>query len=456
MHHRVSSHWRFPAFLAILSLVACKDDGDVSDDSGGADDSSFTPECAEDGECSGWEICEAQLCVDGDRNNAVEEAESLLWEVGVTGYIQSEGDQDFFQFQAEGGEFVRISTQPLPEENEDFDTIVSLYTPTGQLHMQEDDHAVGSVNTYDTVMYAYLPDAGTWTVIVEDINGAGDPAFQYELLVRESGGHTRETDSLDDPSYNLEVTNAGSIWAVGVALEAEDDVDYIELELPWEECPVTLRGSQFTSGTDAVATVELYDVDGQRLLRKEGLGPEGGATYFEVNGGGAVLAVSDARGGGGDDFWTFVFVSVDERGYSYPQEEEDNGLLELSNVLDVEWGTNNDGTYGVSLVWGVIDPYGDEDYFTVDVDDGMYLSALGSADAFGSLLDAELQILDPTGQVIASETEGNDTFPDLYDLGPLDAGQYTVRVVSEDENAEGLDQFYRLSIYQTDYELAGN
>ena len=49
--------------------------GEEGSSSGGETDSS----CAEDAACGTGQICEAGECVDGDRNNSVDEAESLLF-----------------------------------------------------------------------------------------------------------------------------------------------------------------------------------------------------------------------------------------------------------------------------------------------------------------------------------------------------------------------------------------
>ncbi|MCB9765786.1 MAG: hypothetical protein H6739_38785 [Alphaproteobacteria bacterium] len=450
---RPLSPWTALLVPIALATGACNGDKDET-----TDDSGDPPieTCADDDACAEWEICEPDGCITGDRNNSLDEAEAILWDQEIRGVLQQDGDQDYYSFQAEGGEFIRISTQHVPEEREGMDTVVSLYSPTGKLHMQEDDHAVGPVSTYDTVLYAYLPDAGTWTIVVEDLAGVGETTHAYELLLRETGGHTRETDAIDDASYDLDVDRAGTIWAVGVALEETGDADYIQLNLPWEECPIYVRGSQFTSGTDAVATVDLYDADGVHLMHKEGLGPEGSGAYFEVNGGEAVLEVSDAQGGGGDDYWTFVYISVDERGYSWPSENEDNGLPEYADVMSVEWETNEWGTYGVGLTWGTIDPFGDEDWYEIEVDDGYYLTIRGSSDDLGSYLDGYVTVYDSALNVVASADDGSDDFPDLYNLGPLDAGTYYVLVTSVESTAEGLDQYYRMSVAQSDYQLAEN
>mgnify|MGYP000144136967 CR=1 FL=1 len=93
----------------------------------------------------------------------------------------------------------------------------------GKLHHQEDDFPTGSVSTYDTVLQAYLPDAGEWLIVVEDVNGAGEQDFEYLVEVEEIGGTTSEDDSFGDPSSNVVADSDSTIWSVGVLLE-EDGV----------------------------------------------------------------------------------------------------------------------------------------------------------------------------------------------------------------------------------------
>lgn len=448
----------FSALLLCLSAstLGCNGGDDKVDPEATDSGTPVEPECIDDDACEAWEVCEAELCEPGDHNNSLDEAESLLWEQDTLGYLATEGDQDFFTFQAEGGEFVRVSTEHTPEEHEGMNTIVSLYSPTGQLHHQEDDHAVGPVTTYDTVLYAYLPDAGEWTVVIEDVEGAGDPAHSYTLSVQETGSHTREDDSFESPSYDLDADQANRIWAVGVALEEPADVDWVDITLPWEDCPIYVRGSQFTGGTDANATVELYTPEGQLLMHKEDLGPGGSAAYFEVDGRSALLSISDSLSGGGEDFWTFIYVTIGEQGYGYTYEEEDNSLPTLANRTSFEWDTNEWGNYGASLHWGLVDEPGDADWFLVEMRDQYYLTLRGSADGLGSMMEANVDVYDATETLVATAEPGDDSFDDLYNLGPLDEGLYYVRITSDAEGVNGPEYYYRVAMSQSDYELATN
>ena len=101
-----------------------------------------------------------------------------------------------------------------------------------------------------------------------------------------------------------------------------------------------------------------------------------------------------------------------------------------------------------------MDELGDEDWFAVEVDDGFYLSVAGTADSLGSVLDAAIEVTDEFGDVISEGTFGDDDFPDVYDIGPLDAGTYYVRVLAEGDEIEGFDAYYRFAAVQRDYKIA--
>ena len=437
---------------AVISLILFFGCSKTSDDSSveTGDTQAPPPECLEDAQCTDTQICDEETCVAGDRNNSVEEAKSILWEMDNLGTLETAGDVDYYAFVASGGEFVRVSTEPLVEGTA-MNTVVTLYDPNGKVHHVEDEHAAGSVSTYDTVLYAYLHMGGTWIAAVEDVEGYASDESRYSLVVTETGGFTRETDSMEQPGATVEATRASTYWAVGVHLGEAEDTDWIEVELPWENCPVYLAGSQTVVGTDANPTVELYDTEGNRLGRKEGLGPDGTAMYPEVNGKTLYIAASDSHGGGGENHWFFVFLSIGEGGYSYTQEEEPNDSAEEATELDTTWTTDDNGTpYGYATGWGTLNWEDDVDAFYVTVEQDQYLHIWGTSDALGSLLDSEVEVIGPDGS-LQSAAEGDDSFGDISNLGPLDAGNYTVRVRHENVDGAGPGWWYRFTAYQTGY-----
>ena len=290
--------------------------------------------------------------------------------------------------------------------------------------------------------------------MVEDINDIGIPDFSYTLEVAEYGRRTEDPDSFENGEL-LEV-DSGYFYAVGWLLEEEGDTDYIELALPYEECPTVLTGSSYAVDSDATPLYELYDIEGDLLLRKESPGGDNGSGfYFEVDGGEATLAVSDASGDGGESHWGFVYVRVYDRGYHYEAELEPNDYDGEANVMDFVWETNDDGEQGTALAWGIMDYGYDEDWYSISVDPDNYLYLNGTADLFGSLIDAEVTIYDEDGEVVGEGDDigTDDDFSDVGPIGPLDGGQYFIQVTNDDGTEYGPAAYYRFTVFQTDYPL---
>ncbi|MEE2751586.1 MAG: hypothetical protein VX519_09150 [Myxococcota bacterium] len=436
--------------ISLLTLLACSDKDAPTD----TDTQAPEPECEFDEDCFAWEVCEATECAIGDRNDAPEDAVPLLWEQSVSAYLQTDEDVDYYSFTAQGGEYVRIRTTPVDEEEEDMNTILTLYTPIGQVHHREDEYAAGSVMTYDSILDAYLPYEGDWLITVEDVDGYGSSQSAYEIDLAEYGMHSRETDTLETPSETVDVYQAGSYWAVGVNLEEPGDIDYIQLDLPWDACPLYIYGSEYTDGTDAIPTVELFDAEGSQLLRKEDLGAGGEAIYPAVSGGKVFVAAQDALGNGGENYWFFFYVKIYEES-GWEVESETNDTQAEAMELTTDWDSNEWGDVGSSGGWGVMDYEGDEDWYFIDVRQDHYISLFGNADGMGSLMDGQVEIYDSNGDLVDSGQDGidDDDFPDIKNIGPLDAGNYSIRVSAENDG-EGPAHYYRFTTYVTNYTVA--
>ena len=136
------------AIVPLFVLLGCsKSSGDSPTETG--DTEAPPPDCLEDAQCGDNEICEEETCVAGDRNNSVEEANTILWEMDNLGALETAGDVDYYAFVASGGEFVRISTEPLVEGTE-MNTVVTLYDPNGKVHHVEDEHAAAAACSSST------------------------------------------------------------------------------------------------------------------------------------------------------------------------------------------------------------------------------------------------------------------------------------------------------------------
>ena len=243
-----------PWMLLSVLVIACGDkDEPIEEDDEAGDTAIDGPECVVDADCGSAEICESEECIGGDRNNSVDEAETLLPDDVADGFfINPSGDEDYFSYNSNGGEFIRVLVSSPDESKSDvdvYDTYVTLRDPDLRVIAEVDNYPTGArLSSYDSYLYAYLSEAGTYTLVVED-NGTyvgksayGDSKYEYSLTVETWGRHTEDEDSADDPGYTLDMDTANSYYALGVALETKGDVDYVELELPFNNTPFYVLG----------------------------------------------------------------------------------------------------------------------------------------------------------------------------------------------------------------------
>lgn len=456
----------------LVLLFACTGDkppgsGDPSGGGEGGGEGEGEPECADDDACGDGEICEGETCVDGDRNNSVAEAEAIVWESVASGVINPAEDVDYFTFLAEGGEFVRISTALTVDRDEadtrGWDTALTLRDPTGKVLARVNDYPTGvRVSSGDAVLYAYLPQSGTYSIEVEDIGtwtgsgeAIGDPDYGYTLTLSETGSHTRESDSLESPSYDLDVSGAGTLYPVGVALEAADDSDWAELSFPYGEAGVVVYGMADMGGSDATPTVRLYDRDGALLLDKEGVGTDGVAYYPGLREDTYTIELTDALGGGGEDYWFFVFLIAQDEGDAYPEEEEPNDDTTTATELAQYLAESDDGDYTYAFMWGDLELAGDQDWYLLEgMEDGWLTVCLNSA-VYGSTVAPTIEVYDGEGALQAT-VEGDPGADDgntvLENLSVAEA-DYALVVRAPDEETGGLDAWYMMTVFTSTFEV---
>ena len=435
--------------------------------------------CEEDTDCGFDEICNENACVPGDRDNSFEDATALLWSDEVLGVLNPDGDVDYYRIEADGGEWIKITTRAGNTDegedasDEDMDTVVTIYETNGKVVAWEDDHAVGSVSTYDTVIYSYFAEAGEYIIAVEDASSYyggdadGGDDFYYYLEVEEVSANTDETDSFEDPGATVDAYSSGYIWAVGALIGEEGDSDYVTMELPSADgTPILLRGSANEEGSDLNTTVRVWTTDQTLLLEQEDLGTENYAFYPSVGTDSVIVEITDANGGGGDNHWGYVYFTVYESPYSTTisnvdyeivKETEPNDSIETSEyVAHHDFATDGGSDYTGAFVWGDLGTSVDEDWYSFSVADGSYLQAYMSASEWGSGADPVLEIYDAAGDLLDSFSDGSagGTGPDFEDYGPLEGGLIYLRVIDEQKAPIGGEQdFYRLMVYFTSWEM---
>lgn len=420
--------------------------------------------CETDESCGFDEICESGACVQGDRDNQFDEATPIFQESPADGVINPAEDIDYYAYTSVGDEWLRIETTP-DEDESGSDTLVAVYDAGGGLHAWIDDFPTGDVSDYDSVLHVYLPTAGTWYISVEhhgsfapddEIEPDGGDEFFYTLELEPYSSVTDETDSADDPSVVVDVETTSTIYAIGVELETAGDSDWMTVDLPVDLGPLELWGNAGNVGSEADVTVRAWNPGGELLLDKASLGVEGPAFYYQTSEGDHLVEVTDAAGGGSERHWTVVYVrSRDPDYYGLTFDAEPNDSADAVQFVPTETFTTESGTdYLAAFVTGVLDPAGDEDWFSIVADPDSYITALCSSDSLGSQLDPALDVYGPDGALLGSGTDGQDSAPDVYNLGPVDSGTVTFRVFAEGGVAEGPSAYYRCYFYATPFEVS--
>lgn len=451
-------------FASLLALAACHKDETIPEgkDDSGQDSGVPDTSCEGDDECADWEICEGGECVDGDRNESPEQAETLLWDAEVQGWINPDGDVDYYAFTAEGGETVRVATTT---EYEDADTVVALRKTNGKVVAWADEFATEtSVTGVDSVVFAYLAEAGEYFVSVEDVGTwydggepAGSPDYAYALTLEEWNRIAEEKDSFEAPAYTVDL-DEDRLWSsVGVLLETEGDVDYVEIVHGADGANLFLDGNQDMDGSDAVTRVRLFDAAGTLLSDKSSVGPDHYALYPVAPAGTYVAEVSDAGGGGGSNAWLFLHVISRFDDPAFDEEAEPNGESSMATALSMaEYENSNGDAYSRGQGLGWIDSAADADWFEFqsDYEEGWVVACVGSS-TWGSAVAPTLEIYDDGGDVLASGEGSASAYPNAsvenVEVAP---GTYHVRIVPPGDAAGGSDAWYRFYVYVATFSVA--
>lgn len=459
---------RILPFLALI--LACNGDkppgGDTPAEGEGEGEGEGEPECTADPDCGDGRICEDESCEDGDRNNEFDEAETILWDAEASGTINPVTDVDYFSFEAEGGEFIRINSALSEEDRETadelgYDTALTLRDGSGKVVASVNDYPTGGrVNTYDAVLYAYLADAGTYTIQVEDLgtfDGSkapeGDPEYGYTISLAETGSHTRETDAIDDPSLDVDISGANTLYAVGVVLDEAGDSDWVEVNFPYGEAGINVLGAFDLGGSDAYPEVRLWSDDDEMLTDKVGVGPEGVAFYPSMEDARYVLELTDAYGGGSAESWYFVFLLAQEEGEAYDAEEEPNDSQEEADQLTQYTAEADAGDYTYARARGDLAAEGDLDWYLLEGMEEGYLIVCLSSSLYGSTVAPTVSVYDSAGALLDSQTGDPDSDDGTTIIDNLSIAEEDYLLsVSAPAGESGLSAWYAMIVYTTSFE----
>jgi len=454
------------ALAVSLGTSGCKGDDPIMDGTGGGDDGGGDDGgddgdagCLSDDDCASYEICEAEECIDGDRNNSVDEAETVLWDDSVSGTINPSGDVDYFTFTADGGEYVRIESA---HEDDNGDTVLVLRGPSGKVHASADEHATGGgVTDYDSMLYAYLDEAGDYTISIEDVStyyGSepqyGSPNFAYEITLNEFGRHTVEDDAQDSPNVSVTVEVINSWYTVGTLIQEDGDSDWVQVVLEQDGAELRVDGMSDLGASSATPLVRIYDTDGTLIAEKASVGPEDYVMYPSLPRGTYSVELTDENGAGASDAWYFAFILAMDPAEQYVEEIEPNDVESLATEIALtETDTDNGNLYSYGNQQGYADTAGDVDWFVVEqpYDEATMILCLNGA-PYGSLGVQDIAIYDDTGELLAS-VEGDENLDptaviDDLTVGP---GTYYYAVTNADDAVGSIGEWYRIVTYLAEF-----
>ena len=463
-----------PWMLLSVLMMSCGDkDQPIEEDDDGGDTAIDTLECESDSDCDDSEICEDNECVDGDRNNSVDEAETLLPDDETDGhFINPSGDEDYFSYTSDGGEFIRVSITTPDESKSDvnvYDSYLTLRDPDLRIIAEVDNYPTGAtLSSADSILYAYLAEAGTYTLVVED-NGSyvgespyGDSRYEYALSIATWGQHTDEDDAKDDPGISIDVDNANSYYALGVALEEEGDVDYVELNMPYDNNRFYVLGQlDVLDGVDP--QVRLYTEDGEPLMDVSPVSDGKMGYYPSTQDGDYILELSDEDGDGGDNEWFFVFLLQDGGDSASPTEDEDNGHPILATTLEINEYSNSSGDYTTSYGLGFADPYVgkkgvevDEDWYAIEAFDDGYMVACMNSSYYGSSITPDIAVIEPDGETVLGDAEGEDDEDPAAVIENVEVNggdTYYIKVTNPEDATGTAMEWYEFIVYVADFKI---
>lgn len=137
-------------------------------------------------------------------------AQSLLQQQGTLAPME-----DSYTFEGEAGQTMTIELQ-----SEDFDTILMLKGPDGEILTSNDDYG-GTLNS--TIVIA-LPEAGTYSAVASSFSGQGG---NYQIEVRPASEYEEVFSRAYDLSISEDYTDAIEAYSAAIELDDTDPGAYL-------------------------------------------------------------------------------------------------------------------------------------------------------------------------------------------------------------------------------------
>ena len=420
-----------------------------------------TGETCDDGNRIDFDSCGNNCELTADNNDTWETAADGMFGSSVSDSIFPAGDQDYFRFEGEQGQWLIITTDANADDDDAMvDTVLTLYNSDRTRIAQNDNYDDGEA---DSRIVTRLPATDTYYVKVQDAQNMGIDAnrgertFVYTLKIRAL--------ATDNEQVNLGVESGNDAdsaqvlgwseryhyaWIVG-GYDAVDDVDVYSFTIPTQEeagdkrqfdMNIYKASPSGNGSTSRVGRVWITDAQGAIVARRT---PGTDFDTFAPN-----LAPGDYKfwvehpGGqaGGNDFYVLL---VYRRSDNDPELEEDtNGTLE--NAEQITLAPN--GSLQSFFVLAHI-PDGDVDYFRINIAENHRLTVVCRSRSAGSgVVDMTVSVRDSQDQEISSDIE-DGTRAYLRDANPgrTEAGPLYVRLSKVGQLEDVVGNFVRCGIH---------
>ena len=315
----------------------------------------------------------------------------------------------------------------------------------------------------DSVLYAYLDEAGDYTVSVEhapawDGSGKpyGAPDYTYTIDLGEFDGGITEVDTFEDPGMTITLDDLSSWTSRGILLGAPGDIDYIALDYNLEDAVLYIDGNEYMDGSDAVARVRLLDGEQEVYADLADVGPVGPAAYPNLALGSYVIEVSDEHGGGGTNHWAFVHVIARvDTVETLPEGEPNDQSSEATSLPLTEYQNVNGDDYSRGQAEGDLST-ADEDWFLIDAPYAEnFVVVCMSSSSYGSLVAPDIEVYDAGGTLLRGEEGSATSYPNANLENVLvSPGDAYVRVVAPKDNAGGPGDWYRIRVYVGSFQVS--
>ncbi len=381
--------------------------------------------------------------IESEPNNSIAQANSITPNVTIRGVLDPSGDVDFFAFQANVGQRVRIDvaakrlTPPSAA-----DTVVALFDSSGRKLAENDDRAPGQL---DSLLEFTFTAAGRYFFSVRDFGNKGGSGFSYEASVTLTGGApARVNESEPNNTFAQAQAIVPDVLIVG-RLDPAGDVDFFSFTADaGQRLTVDINARSLTPPSEADTVVTLFDSNGQPLAENDDAGGslDSFLTFEIPRSGRYFVRVRNFSPKGGPSYAYEALITLTGAAPPPPgivMESEPNNSLTQANAIALP-----------AIVSGTINPAGDVDFFAFEARRGQQLVIDLDARSLTppSPLDTVVTLFDSRGQQLAENDDAEGSTDSLLRFTIPTDGRYFFRVRSFDGKG-GPDYAYRATVTLT-------